>query len=363
MSRSRIGASRWRARSSTRAPERASRHARRSPTSASRRTRGPSSWSRRSSSPWRRRWGWRRDPARPGKAQPLPVRRRAPRGRTARAALAVLPAASRRPARGAASSRSEADEVVCPEVSGPNLVGVALEAMRARGWRHEPVRVEIDKRIPVAAGLGGGSADAAAVLRLAGGELGGDRRARRRGSVPTCRRSSIRRSRSSAERGRRSSRCRGPGEFAVVLIPDDDGLSAAEVYAHADELGIGRSAPPSLTSSRRRCARPRSRTLRRSSTRHCFATTSSRRRVSLRPQIAEALDALEEVGARAGAGGRLRARRVSASSRTWSPPTAPPRSCLRATRMRSSRRRTDSDNRVRAGRAWMKRSTAPGATC
>ena len=63
------------------------------------------------------------------------------------------------------------DEVVCAGVEGPNLVGVALEAMRARGWERPPLRVEIDKRIPVAAGLGGGSADAAAVLRLAAGEL------------------------------------------------------------------------------------------------------------------------------------------------------------------------------------------------
>jgi len=59
----------------------------------------------------------------------------------------------------------EADEVVCRGVPGPNLVGVALDGMRARGWRRAPVRIEIEKRIPVAAGLGGGSADAAAVLR------------------------------------------------------------------------------------------------------------------------------------------------------------------------------------------------------
>src|SRR5687767_3692455 len=59
----------------------------------------------------------------------------------------------------------EADEVVCPGVEGPNLVGAALAALRGRGWADPPVRIEIEKRIPVAAGLGGGSADAGAVLR------------------------------------------------------------------------------------------------------------------------------------------------------------------------------------------------------
>src|SRR3954452_24029689 len=63
------------------------------------------------------------------------------------------------------------DEVVCPGVEGENLVARALAALRERGWQHPPLRVEIEKRIPVAAGLGGGSADAAAVLRLAAGEV------------------------------------------------------------------------------------------------------------------------------------------------------------------------------------------------
>ena len=60
-----------------------------------------------------------------------------------------------------------ADEVVCPGVAEPNLVTRALSELRARGWDGPPVRIEIDKRIPVAAGLGGGSADAAAAMRLA----------------------------------------------------------------------------------------------------------------------------------------------------------------------------------------------------
>src|SRR5262249_20787292 len=65
------------------------------------------------------------------------------------------------------------DEVVCGGVEGENLAARALAGLRERGWKRPPVRIEIGKRIPVAAGLGGGSADAAAVLRLARGEVDG----------------------------------------------------------------------------------------------------------------------------------------------------------------------------------------------
>src|SRR6185295_15080458 len=65
------------------------------------------------------------------------------------------------------------DEVVCPGVEGPNLAAAALHAFRERfGWDGPPVRVTIEKHIPVAAGLGGGSADAGAVLRLAAAASG-----------------------------------------------------------------------------------------------------------------------------------------------------------------------------------------------
>jgi len=66
-----------------------------------------------------------------------------------------------------AISESGRDEVVCSGVEGPNLVLSAIERLRACGWDGPAIRVEIDKRIPVAGGMGGGSADAGALLRAA----------------------------------------------------------------------------------------------------------------------------------------------------------------------------------------------------
>jgi 4-diphosphocytidyl-2-C-methyl-D-erythritol kinase len=136
---------------------------------------------------------------------------------------------------------ADADEVLCEGVSGPNLAAVALDALRARGWRSPPLRIEIEKRIPVAAGLGGGSADAAAVLRLARGELDGlEALAAGIGAdVP----SQIKPSFALVSgAGEVVEPLPAPGEFAVVMIPFDRGLTAREVYAEADRAGLGRRA-------------------------------------------------------------------------------------------------------------------------
>lgn len=51
-------------------------------------------------------------------------------------------------------------------VASDNLVSRAAEALRGRYGVTQGARLTLDKRLPVAAGIGGGSADAAAALRL-----------------------------------------------------------------------------------------------------------------------------------------------------------------------------------------------------
>lgn len=136
---------------------------------------------------------------------------------------------------------AECDEVICPGVEGENLAARALAGLRERGWEHEPLRIEIEKRVPVAAGLGGGSGDAAAVLRLAAGEvadlpqlaleLGAD--------VPSQLRPALALVRGVGER---IELLPAPAEHAAVLLPGGGGLSTAAVFAEADRLGLGRDA-------------------------------------------------------------------------------------------------------------------------
>ncbi len=136
-------------------------------------------------------------------------------------------------------SGAERDEVICPGVEGENLVSRALAALRERGWEREPLRVEIEKRVPVAAGLGGGSADAAAILRLAAGEVADIQglAAELGADVPSQLRPSMALVRGAGELVEPLSE---PSPHAVVLLPDGGGLSTAAVFAEADRLGLGR---------------------------------------------------------------------------------------------------------------------------
>src|SRR3954447_24976616 len=138
-------------------------------------------------------------------------------------------------------SEGDRDEVLCEGVEGENLAERALAGLRERGWERPPLRIEIGKRIPVAAGLGGGSADAAAVLRLAAGEVADlpQLAAELGADVPSQLRPAPALVRGAGERVELLPE---PAEHAAVLLPGGGGLSTAEVFAEADRLGLGRSA-------------------------------------------------------------------------------------------------------------------------
>jgi 4-diphosphocytidyl-2-C-methyl-D-erythritol kinase len=192
-------------------------------------------------------------------------------------------------------SEAAADEVVCPEVGGPNLVEKALAAMREAGWQSPPLRIEVEKRVPVAAGLGGGSADAAAVLRLARGELEGIRAVA--ASVGADVPSQIQpRPCLVTGAGEVVEPIHSPGGHAVVLVPQTMGLTTADVYAEADRLGLVRG-EAELEGIRRKL-------------RDAVAGGDSPldypenllndlqpAALSLRPEIAEAIEALSDAGA------------------------------------------------------------------
>jgi 4-diphosphocytidyl-2-C-methyl-D-erythritol kinase len=137
-------------------------------------------------------------------------------------------------------SDTGADNVDCPGVDGPNLAAAALAAFRERIPSLPNLAVRIAKRIPVAAGLGGGSADAAAVLRAANqiagdpldpaalhhiaAELGSD--------VPS-------------QVEPRHALVQGAGELVepidlpplvAVLVPQGQGLATRDVYAQLDRM-------------------------------------------------------------------------------------------------------------------------------
>jgi 4-diphosphocytidyl-2-C-methyl-D-erythritol kinase len=221
---------------------------------------------------------------------------------------------------------SERDEVICPGVEGENLAARALAKLRERGWDAPPLRIEIEKRTPVAAGLGGGSADAAAVLRLAAG-LGDD--GEPPAGAPERVRSNPRIARLSANAtggvvvdlpeiaaelgadvpsqlrpglalvrgaGERVEPLPAPAEHAALLLPGGGGLSTAAVFAEADRLGLGRDPDeldeiaPRLRAAAGAGASPLTYV-------DLLVNDLEPAAISLRPDIGEALEALRSTGA------------------------------------------------------------------
>ena len=189
------------------------------------------------------------------------------------------------------------DLIVCPGVEGENLAARALAALRARGWDAPPVSVSIEKRIPVAAGMAGGSADAAAALRLAmavvpgraeevdaiAAELGADVPSQ---LVPGL---SI-----GSGAGEIVEHFEPLGEHAFIVVPSPFELSTSAVFAEADRLGLPRSAEElaaryqDLVTALARAVRPRD---------ELIVNDLERAAVSLCPSIVGVLEDVLAAGA------------------------------------------------------------------
>ncbi|MBV9805493.1 MAG: 4-(cytidine 5'-diphospho)-2-C-methyl-D-erythritol kinase [Solirubrobacterales bacterium] len=189
-----------------------------------------------------------------------------------------------------AAAEGVPDQVVCPGVEGANIVTQTLEGLRARGWAAPPVRVVIEKRIPVAGGMAGGSADAAAVLRLAPAlapvpvgvveelavALGAD--------VPSALVPGVA---IGSRVGDVVERIGPLAPHAFVIVPQPFGLLTGEVFREADRLGLPRDQAELAERLRslRATADPG------------FVNDLEPAAVSLRPEIGDALDAVRAAGA------------------------------------------------------------------
>ncbi|MGI9081811.1 MAG: 4-(cytidine 5'-diphospho)-2-C-methyl-D-erythritol kinase [Thermoleophilaceae bacterium] len=191
------------------------------------------------------------------------------------------------------------DGLVCPGVEGPNLASEAVSAFRSNVPDLVPLKVTIEKRIPVAAGMGGGSADAAAVLRAAN-ELSGAR----------LRAGDLRRlaaglgSDVASQVEPRHALVSGIGEevvplglprMALVLLPQEDGLSTARVFEELDRLraqsAIPRGAPLAPEPLRRLAGTPLAELAR------GVENELGPAAISLRPELGPALESLRSAGA------------------------------------------------------------------
>ena len=192
-------------------------------------------------------------------------------------------------------AEADSDEVIIEGVEGRDLTAKALAALRTNGWQGPPLRIEVTKRVPVAAGLGGGSADAAAVLRLARGEVEGLRSiaAEIGADVPSQLQP---RACLVAGAGEVIEPVPPPAEHGVVLIPQADGLATAAVYTEADSMGTPRG-DSELEAIRRQLRDAVDQGGSPLDYREHLVNDLQPAAISLRPEIENALTALEGAGA------------------------------------------------------------------
>jgi 4-diphosphocytidyl-2-C-methyl-D-erythritol kinase len=183
-----------------------------------------------------------------------------------------------------------ADTVRCPGVQGPNLAASALEAFRAEVSSLPPLEVEIAKRIPVAAGLGGGSADAAAILRAANRIAGEPLDSAALRAIAAKLGSDV-----PSQVDPRHALVAGVGEvvepvelppLTAVLVPQDEGLATADVYDQLDRMrGWRDRLDPGAVKAALEA--------------HAFENDLQPAALALRPELATVLEGLEEAGAHA----------------------------------------------------------------
>ena len=189
------------------------------------------------------------------------------------------------------------DVVECLGVPGDNLAARALREFRSRAGRElPPLALTITKRIPVAAGLGGGSADAAATLRIAN-ELSGHAL----GEEELLRLAADLGSDVPSQLEPRHALVQGTGEriepiklpaFTAVVVPNPEGLSTAAVYAELDRLDAARADldPARLADLAGSATRPQDLAA-------ALENDLQRAALSLRPDLEPTLDALRDAGA------------------------------------------------------------------
>jgi 4-diphosphocytidyl-2-C-methyl-D-erythritol kinase len=139
---------------------------------------------------------------------------------------------------------ADEDEVICAGVEGPNLAAAALAAFRERVGG-PPAALTIDKHVPVAAGMGGGSADAAAALRLAAHASGRpdepalpELAAALGTDVPSQLRPGLT---LGTGAGEQIEPAPARAEHGVLILPLPTPLATPAVYAEADRLGLRRT--------------------------------------------------------------------------------------------------------------------------